>query len=717
MGIQICAIQRHDSVSAFLSFLREERNIVVVSDNRFLDWEGASGKKNRTRLLERLQTDPEFSEDYADFEASQLGIRTPVPKGTQFVIDLTDIEQALFQANQHPTPAFRTSDVPIYTQYEEEVRRAMGAQSAVSYIHAGVTALVYSHSLEKWLNISHLVFTCNIGISMGGGTFQMELSPNFNEEEVQVPINLQLPAALAHDIQKNDLIFLANKRLFVGQDIEGFLRSAVGNGGTTFDLIGLVTDVTENVAPASSSLTLNISGEDLMKVFKEDGTYFFPNERILTNQATLTNQAPDQVSAEISPTSVINDDPQNPTLNQRQFAVLNTVGRVRTTGAATEVGDERRQLNFTEALSVPGWISKVRTILSYSGFVEDSVMDTIVPTPPRTSFSEVEDEDPFNKDVGVWRLIDFIFSDDLFTRFLTYGELMTYRGDMLSAIRRIVQDPFVEVFGDTYGARWSLVTRKPPFEPISILEQLDKDEKGNFTKIIQVENNNVLSYSFRYESEQNFYAWYRITPVGQYVGFQSRFAALIPTLIFPEYARLWGSHVLAVTSNYIQFAGVAGDSAGDNRRNNTMSQSVLEDLKYLVDISAYLPFTRRGSIKIQYEPRVKRGTWLYFSPTRELCYVDSVSHNFDCSEGAPTSTTNLEVSRAMLERYVIPPEREGFSYFKVLPTPVRSDLDFTDSSQDYQKNYTQGWKVDIDQFSFFLRARRERRLPEEAPTV
>ena len=57
-------------------------------------------------------------------------------------------------------------------------------------------------------------------------------------------------------------------------------------------------------------------------------------------------------------------------------------------------------------------------------------------------------------------------------------------------------------------------------------------------------------------------------------------------------------------------------------------QALAEDLKYSVESTCYLPFTRTGTITIKGgDRRIKRGTFIYFTPTNEIFYVDQVQHN------------------------------------------------------------------------------------------
>ena len=71
------------------------------------------------------------------------------------------------------------------------------------------------------------------------------------------------------------------------------------------------------------------------------------------------------------------------------------------------------------------------------------------------------------------------------------------------------------------------------------------------------------------------------------------------------------------------------------------------DLKYLIETTIYLPFTRQGTITLYGNRQIKRGTWMYFVPTQEMYYVDAVTNTFQSVGNRVFRSTTLQVSRGM----------------------------------------------------------------------
>lgn len=66
-----------------------------------------------------------------------------------------------------------------------------------------------------------------------------------------------------------------------------------------------------------------------------------------------------------------------------------------------------------------------------------------------------------------------------------------------------------------------------------------------------------------------------------------------------------------------------------------------------MESTAYLPFTRTGTITINGDRRIKVGTFIYFEPTNEFFYVSSVVNNVSFLDGNLQRQTILQVERGM----------------------------------------------------------------------
>ena len=100
-------------------------------------------------------------------------------------------------------------------------------------------------------------------------------------------------------------------------------------------------------------------------------------------------------------------------------------------------------------------------------------------------------------------------------------------------------------------------------------------------------------------------------------------------------------------------------------------QAIL-DLKFIIDSHSYLPFTRKGSITINGDRRLKKGNLVRYAPTQEIFMIDSVTHNYSVSDSSVDRITTIHVSRGMIEPFIYGVEIDGFSkpisYFNIINT-------------------------------------------------
>jgi hypothetical protein len=208
------------------------------------------------------------------------------------------------------------------------------------------------------------------------------------------------------------------------------------------------------------------------------------------------------------------------------------------------------------------------------------------------------------------------------------------------------------------------------------------------------------------------YSWYKISSQGLFFGQGDKIAlAYLPAIYFPEYVEVYGSKPLDVVSNYINYAPLL--SAKDSDASAVLRQ-VFRDLKYLVESNAYLPFTRTGSITIKGgDRRLKRGTMVYYKPTDEVFYIDSVTQSSVVGDSLDR-TTSIQVSRGMRKSFVEGVFINGVktSYFDIVNTQI--DESFTISSnnntqEDFATIFTRvfsNFKVNKDVFDFFIQRRQ-----------
>ena len=223
-----------------------------------------------------------------------------------------------------------------------------------------------------------------------------------------------------------------------------------------------------------------------------------------------------------------------------------------------------------------------------------------------------------------------------------------------------------------------------------------------------IENDVIMNSNLSFNT-QDIYSWYQFHPQFELAGDKMQY--IIPAVLFPEYAEIWGSRALTIQSQYASFKGIGTRDAERNNLKEEVSdkrcRSVLDDLKYLIESTAYNPFVRQGTITIVGTRNIKRGMFIQadIEPgVTEVFYVDSVSHNYSLNNNSVSDTTTLQVSHGMVKKYVKESNRENcdISYFDLI------------NFKDYEEKRSQinlgnwrevisHWYVNRDVLNFFLK--------------
>jgi len=92
-----------------------------------------------------------------------------------------------------------------------------------------------------------------------------------------------------------------------------------------------------------------------------------------------------------------------------------------------------------------------------------------------------------------------------------------------------------------------------------------------------------------------------LEPKGNFVGTDSQVAlSYCPIVQLDEYINIWGSRRCHVISNYMHYDALEGSEPNPKDTTyNAFRKAAMDDLLYLVEIMAYLPFTRTGRITIR----------------------------------------------------------------------------------------------------------------------
>lgn len=365
---------------------------------------------------------------------------------------------------------------------------------------------------------------------------------------------------------------------------------------------------------------------------------------------------------------------------------------------------------------------------------------------------------------GIWQIIKLAMDSNVMHLMLYDASISQQTGSLLGFFNKACQQPLVEFSGDTFGDQYYFLVRRPPFDKENMLRALNsqhmfdksvsklqqelgkldretsyyerpEDDKkkqkewdkkfgegsdyynkqndiyaeyGDYDNPYLIEDRFILNSNISFNT-QDIYSWYQFYPQYELAGDKMQY--IVPAILFPEYAAIWGSRPLIVQSQYASFKGLnLKDTEVDKVKQEIIDKrcrTVLDDLKYLIESNAYNPFTRQGTITIIGNRNIHRGMFIQVAIETlvdEIFYVDSVSHSYNITNNAVSDTTTLQVSHGMVKRYIKESQKSlgDISYFDLI------------EFKDYEKNRNQlnignwrevisHWCVNREVLNFFLK--------------
>jgi hypothetical protein len=295
---------------------------------------------------------------------------------------------------------------------------------------------------------------------------------------------------------------------------------------------------------------------------------------------------------------------------------------------------------------------------------------------------------------GIWQIIKLVLDEGITARRPIDSSVSSANGSLLNFFRKVCQDPFVEFYGDTYGDMYHLIARKPPTDKEGIISMLkgqvvteDKNGPRVTPTVIDIEPDDVI-YEQLSMDDTEAYTWYHLTPYANLFGTDQFSLSYLPAIFFEEYAEIWGSRPMQVQHNYMP---VLTSDAPKSDLDLVQKQAV-EDLRYVIQSSAYLPFTRKGVIKTNGDRRYKVGNLVRHKDTGEIFHIDHVHQEFRITENSIERVSTIQVSRGMVEKliYGIPANSipggdvNGYiSYFNIVDTrPIYEYKDITEYTEE-----------------------------------
>lgn len=381
-------------------------------------------------------------------------------------------------------------------------------------------------------------------------------------------------------------------------------------------------------------------------------------------------------------------------------------------------------------------------------YVEINRTEVDEETPDISDENAIEIEETMKKELktglasGIWQITKLLMDGSVADLRLHDAATSIQAGSLMSFFNKICQQPFVEFMGDTFGDQYYFIVRKPPFDKEGMLKTLisqglrkSENTYVNFGQsIYDINNEDIINTNLSFDS-QNVYSWYQFYPVYE-MGAANELKYIIPAVLFPEYAAIYGSRDLSIQSQYRSFnKAFIKDELNEKNKSQQGDAEVrhsIHDLKYIIECNAYNPFTRSGTIQIAGNRRIKRGVFIriqaFGSDFPEIFYVDAVSHDYSVTSSGVNRTTTLSVSHGMIEKYMFEGEYlpkytdsgkyvpEGISYFNII-----NFGDYENSkdkiTMDSWMNIISSWKVNIDIFRFFLRKMQFMNISSQATIV
>lgn len=297
---------------------------------------------------------------------------------------------------------------------------------------------------------------------------------------------------------------------------------------------------------------------------------------------------------------------------------------------------------------------------------------------------------------GIWQITKLLMDSSVSHRQVFDSSIALQTGPLGNFFNKVCQQPLVELSGDTFGDQYYFMVRKPPFDK----ESIDKMRK---LTLLKVEEREIVSTNIEW-TNSNIYSWYQLIPYAEFCGLDQTMLYM-PAIFFPEYAAIWGSRDLTIQSQYVNFymSGYWDQTTDDQKKRNgeNVIKNAIRDLKYLIESNAYMPFTRSGTITLNGDRRIKRGT-LIVMPNNEQFYVDSVSNSISFGNNSVERTTTLKVSRGMMAEYIDGKEINGdlVSYFNIIDF---GNFDLDTVTVETWKKTLSSWKVNLNVFAYFLK--------------
>ena len=664
-----------------------------------LDFDGDTGEKNIDRIWAAYSQE-EKSQYQTQKDSGQLPYIKP---NTVFIIpkDNIDTEKALLLgSNQILSQSSFESFLPEYKALLESngYRRSQTvslqtANFTLTEINNNFRVWIWIRAIDKVVDVSPFVRTLSTNKTEDVGSFSFTIS-NINNidyiEKIGKDIldiqnvrdkNGHIKGFFDVNLQQNDVVFIRFERLEQedGDDRDReSLEIPLGrlnNPQRVWDMIGLIDNHSVSFNAQSTSTEISVGGRDLVKLLIEDGSYFLPY---------LYIEGKDDES------KFVYGGNKDNSLFKRN--VISGAYDYFFALAAKPISDA---LGF-----IMNHLSNIGVAPNelFSSWQNKTLVYTV------TGAEKYLEEKEVN---GVWQIVKLLVDEPTQNRVFSGDSLMNPDGSLLDFFKQVCQAPFVEFFGDTYGNEYHYIVRQPPFSSSQVREVLNN---GYF---IEIEEYDLLSYNLSYDTRS--YSSYEIDPQNNFFGAEDGlFKSIVPAIYLPNFADVFGNKRMSVTDPYIHLASLYGTKS--NLDSSKFIEGVLNDYRYLIESNSYLPFTRQGSLTINGDRRIKRGSFVLNRATNELFYVRGVSHNAVSGDDIVNRETTVSVERGMVVDFINPRIllSEGltpFSYFNIVDTSLfikNVKRSIGSNGTRKEKKFVTNYEINSENFNFFLSRRQHK---------
>lgn len=539
-----------------------------------------------------------------------------------------------------------------------------------------------------------------------GSQYEVVLSSGFRDGtsrdrgiQVSSSYGFTKPSLFHGVISQGDIIFIRYETLNLEKNVDTSKCEINEYGlpivtkdmlpGKCYDLIGFIDMNSQSEGISTDTFSVTVSGSSLSGIFEKDVSLFLPIALIANNtQGNL----------------VFGSSSSDKGLLNRLF-VDGSYGYLWNYQARTIEDTVKFYLNQLTSSAI---ITDEEDL--FSSYPESSKTKIFELMPKSDSENEYLKSENAS---GIYQIIKVDIDKSLKDRVIADSTVSNPQGSISSLFQKLCRPPLVEFFTDTYGDTFHIVIRKPPFDQKSILEYLDymneidlQTKRGvSVPKFVEINADEVDTEDLSWNTD--FYTWFQMDSCAIVTDTQSLYTFL-PIIYLQEYVHRWGSRPLQYSNPYLKQS-----EEGTSLFNDKDKAQIVSDMIYILESNIYLPFTRRGTIVLSKgDRRIKKGTWIKYSKTNELYYVDSVVQKSDITNSSVNRTTVLNVSRGMVTTFLkdvtgIEGINEPISYFRLIDLEsykkqLRDYADGKTNDLQVKKNLS----VNKTVFDFFLKGRQ-----------